>query len=138
MRVLRTTMYASPDDPMTGVVRENDLTDTLESFIQSHNKPDVFVAFEIVTLPDGTSHEEAVYAACEHIDPERERNMAILYFWVVGHLPLLSGQGLISTKDASPLTAEEIARVVDQIVVHPTYQSQRIIVHDETGEEVTR
>lgn len=137
MRVLRTTIYPSPLEPMTGVVCDRDLVDTLESFLQALYTPGVLVVHEIFSAPDDIDHAQAVYTAVARINPERELDMAVLYFWQVAHLRRLKAHGVLTTKDPTPLSAEAVKLVMKQIIAHPDYKNQTLIVHDETGSMIT-
>lgn len=130
MRVLRTSAFLAIDlPPMTAVVRDCDLADSIESTTQKMYEPGQFVLHQVFEMPDGDI-VSATAEAMRRGDPERESNMAVLYFWTCQHFKMQRpGSPLvIATKDPSPLTADEIETVFEQVVHHPDFNDMILVL----------
>lgn len=130
MRVLRSTMYGPELSPLTTVVRDSDVTDTLESvrFGAPDSVPELFVATEIFEM-DEASIESATTTALERMAPlhDDERNMAILFYWATAHLRLTKrGSGMLIMPARAPLSDTQVRATFEQILKHPIYQGQSV------------
>lgn len=129
MRVLRSTMYGPELAPVTTVLRDSDVVDTLDSIRTSmpDSVPEGFIATEIFEM-DEASIESATTAALGQMAPlhDDERNMAILFYWAAQHLRITSERGMLVMPAAAPLTEVQVRTVFEQIVKHPNYQHQLV------------
>lgn len=142
MRYLRTTMFAVSYDapPVTTIMSEADVTDTLEGVRQqflADEGPACFYIFEIAT-DESEDLEVATANILMRMDQNRERNMAILYFWTMNLLPMMRENGVIATPDPSPLTTEEITAVFEQIAQKGGRTDVSVTTGNETASEVVQ
>jgi hypothetical protein len=127
MRVLRQSAWAGYDrPPLTTVVRDSDVVDTLESVrTQLDQDDDVFVTSDIFDMPDG-GVESATVAAMDRVNARAELNMAILYFCSAKTFPMLSTGGTILIPDPSPLTYEQAEFVLNRLAARQDYDNYRV------------
>lgn len=114
--------------PMTIVVRENDVIDTLESVAaRAGQDHDGFYVNDIIEVEaEGISVVEATARAMSRMDEAEEQNMAIMYFYVVGVLHFVTRDGVWMAPDPAPLTAKQVAVVFDQIRTNPIRENQTL------------
>jgi hypothetical protein len=139
MRVLRSSAFPKLHaEPMTTVVRDEDVRDTLESMRAQllELQPEVFKTFDLFEMPDG-SIEQATFKALERMDKEREKDQAVLFFWVADHMfNAVSSKGAVISPNTAPLTVEQIAEALEQIARHPRYVEQFVSQLSEDGRTV--
>lgn len=136
MRVMRSSAYMDMHHPpLTVVLRDSDVIDTLESIHHGGQNDDTFVVADIFDMPDANIADATVEALRRFDDAvkRREQDMAIRYFWVVQMLPLINTNGVILSDKPAPLTRDELAYVEERIAAHSNYDGQTTIVFDETG-----
>lgn len=141
MRYLRLSLYGDPRNPLTTVVRESDLIDTLESIrerqVREINEGGGFACSEIFEGADAL--EEVTVAAAANIDREHERHLAIAFFWYLGVmqsgrqnaviLPNPLGEGY-----PAPMSGDEAWDVFEQMTRAPTYRPDiRAEIHCQDG-----
>lgn len=108
--------------PFTTIISESDTRDTLESvrvtLMENAAERGVFTICEI---REGASDPaDASFSFIQEIDVEREKNMAILYYWVRQTMPQVNEGGAILPNPLAPgypapLTGKEVERVMEQI-----------------------
>jgi hypothetical protein len=134
MKVLRSTMYPPPGhgEPITTVADEHNLrlgvAETIEELSSGLNPP-VFVAFEIFTVPDGTSLESCTLEADrrQEENAERECNQAIAYYWYAGVLAQCKENGTVSATERAPLNVNELSEVARALAKHPIYRQGQTV-----------
>lgn len=127
MRVLRASCYATPGlPPITTVVRDCDIVDTLESARVASLVPGALVLHDLFEVDRGTNIRSATMQAVERIDAEQEGNMAVLYHYNGQWLGNVSSGGVLTATRPAPLTPDEIEVVFDQLKSHPNYDGQLI------------
>lgn len=146
MRVLRSSMWADPDnDPATIIVRDSDVTDSLESIREQLLDPPTgagseyrpFVTFDIFEMKDAEILG-ATQEAAQRQDLDRERDMAILFFFATQTvLPITNANGLWIAPDPSPLSLDQIELALNQVAMHPVYEQQKVVFLSEDGERIT-
>jgi hypothetical protein len=138
-RVLRISMYGGlHEPPVTMVVNEGSMTVPLEEAAGVVSQPpDMLVITQIFEsdgddVPQWTA--DAMIQAEKHI--EDERNMSILYWWMVGHFPIMVDGGIIGTQRATPLATDEIVYVFRALAERTDYRSFGFFTHTEGGDTV--
>lgn len=153
MRVLRSTLYVGPPyrpgpDPLHVIVRDCDMQDTLESIAvrtsqgaaDDAEKADLnsFVVHDIFTMRDADIEFATIQAGRRANErEENERNMATAYFWFVQDIaPMMQPDGIMGTKDPSPLSADDAEYVLDRVVQHPLVKRHRLtcVIIDRDGQ----
>lgn len=138
MRWLRCTMYGPDYTPMMSTVAaegniEGDIEDAA-AHMRALDSAFVIAAIEDLDIEDV---QEATGRMMASIDHERERNMAILYWWMLDKLQIVTDHGVLMAPDPAPLTVGEITDTLRQIALHPTYrQGQRVVVPSEDTEHM--
>jgi len=130
VRILRVTRYSSPESRATTIVREHDITVSIEEAIKQLTAPSVgFIVSEVFEMAGAPSIEEAAFEAEKRrrLGAFDEDNQAICYYWSVMQLRLLKGDGLLGMKDPSPLSVAQLEVVLRQIAQHANYQRQTIV-----------
>jgi len=124
---MRQSAWAGYDrPPLTTVVRDEDMKDTLESVrTQMDQNDDLFVISDIFTMADGTI-EQATVQAMSRIEEQGERNMAILYFWCAKTFPMLASNGTILIPDPSPLTYEQAEYALTRLAARDDYDNYTV------------
>lgn len=141
MRLLRTTLYFDPaaERFVTTVLRECDLTDTLESARVRYLTPGALIVSEIFEMEGEPSVEEAtVVGAQRHTERlGRERDQAVLYYWLIFQWERLRPGSVILMDRPAPLSREEMAVVLEQLAMHPGYKQFRIVGVDQTEQVIS-
>lgn len=129
MRVLRSSMFSPALEPLTVVIRDSDVIDTLES-IRVGAKDEAlhyFIAHDIFETEDGSVEKATAFAMIRMEErAEDERNMALQFYWATAQFQLLSEGGTLIMPEPAPLTPEQIRTVFEQIVLHPDYRNQHV------------
>lgn len=135
MKVLRSTMWKTPDEKMTMVVRASDMRVPLETLIEAPPLPGGLITHSLFEMQGAPSIQEATMEALHRFEARanRERNMAILYFWDAMALRTVSPGGLLTPTQPAPLLADEIEPVLVQLAAHPNYIGQTVQVFSEEG-----
>lgn len=128
-KALRVSVYGFMPEPggpgpMTVVTFEDNLIVTADGLAEQMRVPGVFVMTEVFETA-ATDELQATEEALERIDPE-EHNMAVMFWWVVGHLHNASRETFIGLTGPNPMTEEQNIEVFEQIAAHPLYAEQRI------------
>lgn len=140
MRALRTSVWGSPNDPpLTVIARQCDVSIPVEEVAPEHWEVGFFLISDIFDVPDDTSLERATYLGAERASQRQreERDMAMAYFWYVTILRRINAGGTMQAAEAAPLSRADLEVVLRQVASHPNYRSQRIIMLDADGAEVT-
>lgn len=127
MRYLRMSFFTSMSKPpMTTIVAERDFKVPFEQAIEqqviSAAKDGGFTTHEVFEDSDDMIH--AGIRGKQLIDEATEHNMAILFFWIVGHMRFMREGGVIAPNPSAPnypapLTGEQARSVMEQIVHNP-------------------
>lgn len=136
MHVLRCTLFTSPDDRLTTVVREHDVVSFGE--VLGARQPDTFLAHDVFEMPDADIRA-ATKQAMERMPATDtiERNMALSFFWNAQYLTTVRQGGVLMNDRPAPLTAGEIRQVLIQLALHPHYNKQTVVCVSEDGTTVT-
>jgi hypothetical protein len=122
--------------PLTVVLRDSDLEDTIESSVLKMKDafPTDYVHIDVFDMPDG-GIVEATAEAMRRGNPERENNMSTLFHWTVQNFRLQQGDKplLLAPKPGAPdypwpLTKDEIVAVYEQVVKHPAFNDHIIVI----------
>lgn len=138
-RAARISMYG-PDleHPVTMVIHEDELAVPFEDAVREQKPlPGGFVvvdAFETKRDIVGATME-AVNRHAER--QEREGHMALLYHYNAGYMQRTSEYGVLTQTIPSPLSAEEIIDVLEQLAAHPAYRHQLMVAIAEDERIVT-
>jgi hypothetical protein len=123
VKAIRVSMYPPhpPHDPTTVVVREQDITVSIEDLVQqtAAGQPGVFHVFDQFDSNDDIVRT-SIHGA-ERIRDE-ERNMAVLYYWLASFLPRMNPSGYLATKDPAPLGVVDIETTLAELAKHPNYR----------------
>lgn len=139
MRILRSTMYAPDLTPITTVVRDSDMIDTLESVRESVKTPGYFCTFEIFDVPEDMEIETVTMVAMERLTAlgEAPRNQAIQFYWATMQFQLVSDDGAVIMPEPAPLSTDQVVEVFQQIPDHPDYKRQTLVASSMEGEVIT-
>lgn len=137
-RAVRATMYPPPGYPgrlVMTVVRDVDVTVSLEEYVAKVAQPGLFTLFDVFDVRDDCSIERATEMACERQRQraERETAMALFYHWNAGRLPMLRPGGVTTATRPAPLSVEELTEAMKQLARHPDYRSHTVIAIAEDG-----
>lgn len=136
MRVLRTSGYHNPSMPaMTIVVRDCDITDTLESVRVQSMTPGLFVVHEIFSMEEadiGVATKRAAELMTEEV-VQRERDMAMLYHYDASMLLQVKAGGVLMATRPAPMSSGDIGYVFEQLVNHPNYNAQLVMAISDDG-----
>lgn len=130
MRALRSSIYVrAHEPPLTTVVLESDVIDTLESIRHTHLQPGALVIHDIFD-----SASDIVSATTEAMqrfkaNALQEAQQALLYYWTVSKWGLLHQGGMIFMDEPAPLSREEIEVVFAQLAQHPEYEDFHVVTH---------
>lgn len=135
-RFLRFTLYTTPQQATTYVLREAEVED-IEGILAGRPS-DCFLVHEAfaVTASDTV---EATLVAHQRRTAEmalRENNMAVCFFHNAMQLPCLSDEGYLLNGARAPLSAKELELVLSQLAGHPAYKSQTVSTTSEDGATV--
>lgn len=138
MRALRSTLYSPALEPMTIVVRDSDITDTLESARVRTAMPGFFVATDLFEIDGEADIVVATVAATLRQEAMRddERNMAIQFYWATAQFQLVSRTGHVIMPLPAPLSVEQVRTVFEQITQHPDYTEQSVTATTKDGVHV--
>lgn len=137
MRIMRTTYFAvlpQMGAPMTTVARDCDLRDTLEDAREGlWRDGSGFYVFDIFEMDMDVGIATATYSALQRRarTEQQEINSAVLYHWIVGYFPQVSGSGVIATQAPAPLPTANVRSVMEQLAVRPDIEHRRIVVVSE-------
>jgi hypothetical protein len=142
---LRVTNWMHPATAMTVVMEATGLKtgDPYEA-IESHLDAGFFVTYEIFECEAGdggyldgfaAATMQAVKRASE--EEQRERNMAVAYFWYADALRLVEPNGVVASTQPAPLSREDMAWVMRSLTKHEHYQAQTVIVPLKDGTTIT-
>lgn len=137
MRILRSTFYAPDLTPMSTVVRDSDVIDTLEGVRESVKTPGYFTVFEIFDVDGDIGIEEATHAAGKRINFDDEKNQAIQFYWACAQFQLASENGHVIMPEPAPLTSDQVRVVFDQIKDHPDYKHQTVVATSREADIIT-
>lgn len=136
MRVLRSSAYSPALKPLTTVMRDSDVIDTLESIRAGiPREDDVLVITDLFEMEDGVI-EAATHAALARLNRDEERNMAILYFWATMTLRSVTDEGMLVMPAPAPLSEEQVRAVFEQIVQHSAYRHQHVEIPAADGTRI--
>jgi hypothetical protein len=143
MRVVRATVYVTPDNGKTLILRADALKVSVEKYVEEMQYGEgaggALVICDVFDHPteDPLPYEITKASWDRYLDQrERERNQAILYFWDAAQLPRIRAGGFLSGTTPAPLTVEEIHTVLRQLAKHPDYNAQTIQVISEDAKLV--
>lgn len=122
MKWLRATMWKPDLTTMTVIVSAADVTVPLEE-IGHPDGADMLTVDDIFELEsDDLAYATQVAGRRAHIAKDDERNMAILYYWLVGHMRIVKEGGVLGTEKPAPLSTDAIKVVFRQLMEHPQYR----------------
>lgn len=137
MRVLRSSLFASMSQPpLTTVVRDCDVRDSLESIAISSRQPGCLITHDIFDVPRSTSIQASTRLAMLRMDKRLEQNMAVLFFWTLRQLRVLRSGGTVMMDKRAPLLVEDIRYVFDQLRQEKSYDDFTIVAFAQDGEMV--
>lgn len=131
MDVLRTTLWSSPVQQLTTVVRAQDLKKG-ESFstLLAARPSDAFVTHDAFNMPEGDIETATMWAVQRYMKDDhasREQNMALSFFWNGDMLRQVTEGGVLTNHHPAPLSADEIREVLVQLHGHPNYRKQTVV-----------
>lgn len=141
MRVLRLSTYpAIGVEPTHAIVRDRDLSDTIESVIaQGGGEYGIFVAHEVFEMYDA-SLERAIFEATNRYQDrkQREQDQAALFHTYKDAIDQTGGtpRTVVATATPAPLTRDEVADVFSQLGDLPNYAGATLTITITTGETV--
>lgn len=134
MRVLRCSKYMGLHaEPLIGVTAESEISGTVEDWVESQfqfgRENSVFVICDVFDVPAGTDIVTATLLAGKRQEKviDDEANMAVLYFWALQNMKLVSEKGFVVSKSQAPLDTEQIEAVFRQIGQAPAYKHQSLV-----------
>jgi hypothetical protein len=133
MKVLRCTMYPSPDpkDAVTVTISEKSGIEPLDKIATRMLMPGTFVVSDIFEVPDTTDELHIALLGMKRLEDsaraQDERNMAISYYWNAMQLKKLAPGGTLANPKPAPLYGTQIEMVLLQLVKHPDYYGQTIM-----------
>lgn len=132
---MRTSCFVRPDNEVSTVLLDSDVTDTLESAYYRVVIPGALTVAEIFEMDDGTGIEEATLTAMQRKAnrSELEHHMALSYFWNADVLRTVTEGGLLFNDRPAPIPADEYRPVLEQLAKHPNYRHQAIMVVTSDG-----
>lgn len=140
MKAIRVSMYSPEYEPAgSTVVTEDEITTSLEVTTEEYERvPGIFVICDVFD----TDHKDIESITLQAIGRQqdrlnRERNMAVSYYWNGKQLRLVSDQGALANPAVAPLTADEVSIVLRQLRHHPNYVKQKIVCFSEDRKAVT-
>jgi hypothetical protein len=144
-QVLRSTMYGPNLEPVSMVAREQDMTEPLEQVQEAllevgpGNDAAGLIVFDLFTMQGEPDILEATLVATERQAQrhERERNMAMLYYFDAAQFSLVSDGGTLTATQPAPLSVDEICSTLKQLVKHPHYRDHLIVAISEDLQIIT-
>lgn len=140
MRILRSSVYPHyrrGKEPLTTIVRDQDLKISIEEFIAAMPSQDIFIINEILTVPDNSTFDWCLGYALAHINSQDEANMAMLYYFDADELHRINPGGTLAGTVPTPLSIEQVETVLKQLAKHSDYQQQTIKAIAQNGTIVT-
>lgn len=133
MHVLRITLFTTPGDFLSTVVRESDIVSFGEAL--GGVPPQLFATHEVFDMPD-SGIEDATMEAMQRLGEriEREKNMAVSFFWHSMYFHRTQAGGTIANTLPSPLSLDEIRQVFIALAKHPAYDRHTVISFSEDNE----
>lgn len=137
MKAIRVALYPpNASEPVMMVTLESDLEVPLEEAVALYSDfKEGFVVVDVFEVEDGLDIPEVALLAVEiqQAASERERHMALLYYWDAAQLGLLQTGGVLTMTQPSPLAVEDIVAALTQLAQHPDYDHHHVfaISHDE-------
>ena len=138
MKILRATMYSPDLEPYTVVLQETYLLVPIEEAIESSVMPGCFTVTDVFEVADSMNLLEATLESTRRLETraERERNMAMLYYWDAAQFAHLNPGGVLTSTRPAPLSVKEVEITLKQLAQHPEYRNQTILCITEVGELV--
>ena len=141
-RAVRLTFWPPPEAykaghrPATSCALERDMKVSAEEYAATVAQGGVFMVVDVFRVPADTSlHAAGLLAQHRHErDREDEENMAKAYHWWVMTIEH-TGRGAYSRIPA-PLSTDQIADVLRQVALHPSYGGQTVQAFDRNGSSV--
>jgi hypothetical protein len=101
-------------------------------------RPGAFTIIDVFDAPSTATIEAVTLTAHRRQQAARkdEMNMAVAYYWWAMWLPRLAPGGMIDASKPAPLSADQLAEVMRQITLHPTYRGNLIQAFDADGGSV--
>ena len=140
MRILRSSVYPHyrrGKEPLTTIVRDQDLKVSIEEFIATMPSQNIFIINEVLTVSDGQTFEWCLGYAMGQINHRDEANMAMLYYYDADELLRVTPGGTLAGTVPTPLNVEQIETVLKQLAKHSDYQQQTIKAIAQDGTVVT-
>lgn len=127
-KALRVSVYGAPpvpgSEPMTVVTFEDNLVVTADGLAAEMRVPGILVITEVFET-SAADELGATAEAMERIHPE-ERNMAVMFYWIIAAMHNVSREGFVGLTGPNPLTVDQTVEVFEQVRMHPLYDAQRI------------
>ena len=134
MKAFRSTCYGSPSKSKTVFIREDALAAPIsEDTLTELEVPGAFVVSEVFEIDESIDMLALAEIAQQklHARAKREQAQALLYFWDTHALERVRANGVLAGTEPAPLNVDEIKIVLRQIVKHPLYEGQSVIVISE-------
>jgi hypothetical protein len=137
MRALRSSLYVSAyDPPLTTVILESDVIDTLESIATNLPPLEALIVTDIFDSADDIAQATVEAELRRRTNAEQEAHMAMLYYWTVQTWQRIPAGGAIGMPKRAPLSREEIEVVFARLAQHPEYKNFTIIAFSRDGQPV--
>lgn len=138
MKALRSTIYVSPTESKTVFMREDAVTAPFSEMIVALEVPGALVVSEVFEIDESIDMPTLAKLARQkaQVRAKREKDQAVLYFWDMHALGLVRAHGVLTATEAAPLNVDEIKVVLRQIMKHPLYEGQSVIVISEDNKIV--
>jgi hypothetical protein len=144
MRAVRVSMYGPDLEAITVVMVEDQIRVSIDELVATQRiLPGGYVVCDVFETGDDGSEETRVMRATleganRHAERlEYEKNSAMLYHYNAMTCERVSEGGVLTQTIPSPLSAETIIDVLEQVAHHPVYRHQLMVAISEDEQIIT-
>lgn len=137
MKWLRTTIWKPDLTTVSVVVRAADVTVPLEEISRDTGQEMLSIDDIFELESEDVAYGTMVAGRRALIEKDTERNMAILYYWLVGHMALVKDGGVLGTSKPAPLSTDAVRLVFRQLMEHPHYKGFTLQATSNDGTQIS-
>lgn len=144
MRAVRVSMYGPDLEPVSVTMVEDQIIVSIEELVAEQRiLPGGYVVCDVFeTGDDGDGEARVMRATLESVNrqaarAEDEKNAAMLYHYNAMTCARVTEGGVLTQTIPSPLSAETIIDVLEQVSHHPLYRHQLMVAISEDEQIIT-